>query len=59
MVNVELKMACFLSIALARTTIFPAGRTVLAEELAWRSVICFRFTTYGTTFSWLNSAKLL
>ena len=45
MLKVELKMACFESIACARRTIVPEGRTVLVEELDCLSVIYFLFTT--------------
>jgi len=59
MLNVELNMACFWSIAIARTTIVPEGRTVLAEELDCLSVIYFLLTTYGIILSWSYSVWLL
>jgi len=59
MVKVELNMACFWSIAYARRTIAPEGRTVLVEELDCLSVIYFLLTTYGIILSWSYSAWLL
>jgi len=51
MLNVELNMVCFLSIAYARITISPEGRTVLVEELDCVSVIYFLLTVYGIALS--------
>ena len=51
MLKVVLNMACFESIAYARITIAPKGRTVLVEELDCVSVIYFLFTIYGITLS--------
>jgi len=59
MLKVELNMACFLSIAIARTTIFPEGRTVLVEKLGWLSIIYFLLTIYGINLSWSYSVWLL
>ena len=58
MLKVELKMACFWSIAIAKTTILPEGRTVLVEELDWLSVIYFLFTIYGIILSWFGHILL-
>jgi len=52
MLKVELKMACFESIACARRTIALEDRTVLIEELDCLSVIYFLLITYGIIFSW-------
>jgi len=59
MLKVELNMACFLSIAYARITMAPNGRTVVVEELGCLSVIYFLFTTYGIILSWSYSDWLL
>jgi len=59
MLKVELNMAYLLSIAYARITMAPEGRTVLVEELDCLSVIYFLFTIYGTILSWSYSAWLL
>jgi len=59
MLKVELNIACFWSIAIARITIVPEGRTVLVEELDCLSVIYFLFTIYGIVLSWSYSAWLL
>jgi len=59
MLKVELNMACFWSIAYARTTIAPEGRTVLVEELDCLSVIYFLFTICGIILSWSYSAWLV
>jgi len=55
MIKVELNMACFLSIAIARRTIVPEGSTVLVEEFGCLSVIYFLFTIYGINLSWSYS----
>jgi len=59
MLKVELNIACFRSIAIARRTIEPEGRAVLVEELYYLSVIYFLFTIYGIILSWSYSAWLL
>ena len=51
MLKVELNIAFFESIAIARITIVPEGRTVLVEELDCVSVIYFLFTIYGIILS--------
>jgi len=59
MLKVLLNIACFWSIAIAKTIIVPDERTVLVEELDYLSVIYFLLTIYGTTLSWSYSAWLL
>jgi len=51
MLKVELNMACFWSIAIAKAIIVPDGRKVVVEELDCLSTIYFLLTIYGTTLS--------